>query len=58
MSDEDIDKAVKEAAAFEAHDKKRKEGIDTKNEADAFVSRQRKHCLKLETNWMQLTKQQ
>ena len=37
MSDEDIDKAVKEAAAFEAQDKKRKEGIDTKNEADAFV---------------------
>ena len=37
MSDEDIDKAVKEAAAFEAQDKKRKEGIDAKNEADAMV---------------------
>ena len=37
MSDEDIEKAVKEAAAFEAQDKKRKEGIDTKNDADAFV---------------------
>ena len=37
MSEEDIDKAVKEAAAFEAQDKKRKEGIDTKNDADAFV---------------------
>ncbi len=37
MSDEEIDKAVKEAAAFEAQDKKRKEGIDTKNDADAFV---------------------
>ena len=37
MSDDDIDKAVKEAAAFEAEDKKRKEGIDTKNEADSFV---------------------
>ncbi len=37
MSDEDIDKAVKEAAAFEAQDKKRKEGIDTKNDADALV---------------------
>ena len=37
MSDEDIEKAVKEAAAFEAQDKKRKEGIDAKNEADAMV---------------------
>ena len=37
MSDEEIDKAVKEAAAFEAQDKKRKEGIDAKNEADAMV---------------------
>ena len=37
MSDDEIDKAVKEAAAFEAQDKKRKEGIDTKNEADALV---------------------
>ena len=37
MSDEDIEKAVKEAAAFEAQDKKRKEAVDTKNEADAIV---------------------
>ena len=37
MSDEDIEKAVKEAAAFEAQDKKRKEAVDTKNEADAMV---------------------
>ena len=37
MSDDEIDKAEKEAAAFEAQDKKRKEGIDTKNEADALV---------------------
>ena len=37
MSDADIDKAVKEAAEFEAQDKKRKEGIDAKNEADAMV---------------------
>ena len=37
MSDEEIDKAVKEAAAFEAQDKKRKEGNDAKNEADAMV---------------------
>jgi molecular chaperone DnaK len=37
MSDNDIDKAVKEAAEFEAQDKKRKEAIDTRNEADSFV---------------------
>ena len=37
MSDEDIEKAVKEAAAFEAQDKKRKEAIDTKNEADSIL---------------------
>ncbi len=37
MSDEDIDKAIKEAAEFEAQDKKRKEGIDARNEADSFV---------------------
>ena len=37
MSDEEIDKAVKEAAEFEAQDKKRKEAIDTRNEADSIV---------------------
>ena len=37
MSDEDIDKAVKEAAEFEAQDKKKKEAIDTRNDADSFV---------------------
>ena len=37
MSDDEIDKAVKEAAEFEAQDKKRKEAIDTRNEADAMV---------------------
>ena len=37
MSDADIDKAVKEAAEFEAQDKKRKEAIDAKNDADAMV---------------------
>ena len=36
-SDEDIDKAVKEAAEFEAADKKRKEAIDARNEADSIV---------------------
>ena len=37
MSDADIDKAVKEAAQFESEDKKRKEGIDAKNDAEAMV---------------------
>ena len=37
MSDEEIDKAVKEAAEFEAQDKKRKEAIDARNEAESFV---------------------
>ena len=37
MSDEDIDKAVKEAAEFEAQDKKRKEAIEVRNEADSMV---------------------
>ena len=37
MNDEEIEKAVKEAAEFEAQDKKRKEGIDARNEADSMV---------------------
>ena len=37
MSDSEIDKAVKEAAEFEAQDKKRKEAIDTRNNADSMV---------------------
>ena len=37
MSEADIDKAVKEAAEFEAQDKKRKEAIDTRNDADSMV---------------------
>ena len=37
MSDDDIEKAVKEAAEFEAQDKKRKEGIEARNEADSMV---------------------
>ena len=37
LSDADIDKAVKEAAEFEAQDKKRKEAIEARNEADALV---------------------
>ncbi|MCQ2506022.1 MAG: molecular chaperone DnaK [Lachnospiraceae bacterium] len=37
LSDADIDKAVKEAAEYEAQDKKRKEAIDARNEADSVV---------------------
>ncbi len=37
MSDADIEKAVKEAAEYEAQDKKRKEAVDTRNDADAMV---------------------
>ena len=37
MSDEDIEKAIKEAAQFEAEDRKRKEGVDARNEADSIV---------------------
>ena len=37
LSDEEIEKAVKEAEQFAAEDKKRKEAIDAKNEADSMV---------------------
>ena len=37
MSDDEIDRAVKDAQQYEAEDKKRKEAIDTKNEADSFA---------------------
>ncbi|MCI5568753.1 MAG: molecular chaperone DnaK [Lachnospiraceae bacterium] len=37
MSEDDINKAVKEAAEFEAQDKKKKEAIDARNEADSMV---------------------
>lgn len=37
MSDADIERAVNEAAQYEAEDKKRKERVDTKNDAEATV---------------------
>ncbi len=37
MSDDEIERAVKEAAEYEAQDKKRKEAIDTRNDADSFA---------------------
>ena len=42
MNDEEIEKAVKEAAEFEAQDKKRKEGIDARIEAEGLVSQTEK----------------
>ena len=51
MSEGDIDKAVKEAAEFEAQDKKRKEGIDARNEADSMV-------FQTENAWMQVIRLQ
>ncbi|MGI6118644.1 MAG: molecular chaperone DnaK [Bilifractor sp.] len=37
MSEDEINKAVQEAKQFEEQDKKRKEAVDTKNDADAAV---------------------
>ncbi len=37
MSDDEIDRAVKDAQQYEAEDKKRKEAIDAKNDADSFA---------------------
>ncbi len=37
MSDDDIDKAVREAQEYEAQDKKRKEAVDLRNDADSFI---------------------
>ena len=37
LSDEDIDKAVKEAEQFAAEDKKRKEEIEVRNNADSLI---------------------
>ena len=37
MSDEEIERAVKEAAQYEAEDRKRKEAVEARNEADSIV---------------------
>ncbi|MCH5273168.1 MAG: molecular chaperone DnaK [Lachnospiraceae bacterium] len=37
LSDADIDKAIKEAAEYEAQDKKRKEAVEVRNDADSIV---------------------
>ncbi len=42
LSDEEIDKAVKEAEQFAAEDKKKKEAVDTRNNADSLVYQSKK----------------
>ncbi len=37
MSDDDIEKAIKEAAEYEAQDKKKKDAVEARNDADAMV---------------------
>ncbi|MBE6008028.1 MAG: molecular chaperone DnaK [Lachnospiraceae bacterium] len=48
LSDEEIDRAVKEAEQYAEADKKRKEAIDTKNEADSLVFQTEKTLKELE----------
>jgi len=48
LSDEDIDKAVKEAEQFAEDDKKRKDAIDAKNEADSLIFQTEKTLKELE----------
>ena len=48
LSDEEIDRAVKEAEQYAEADKKRKEAIDTKNEADSLIFQTEKTLGELE----------
>ncbi len=48
LSDEEIEKAVKEAEQFAEEDRKRKEAIDAKNEADSLVFQTEKTLSELE----------
>lgn len=48
LSDEEIDKAVKEAEQFAEDDRKRKEAIDAKNEADSLIFQTEKTLGELE----------
>ncbi|MGN1059831.1 MAG: Hsp70 family protein, partial [Clostridia bacterium] len=47
LSDDEIDKAVKEAEKFAAEDKKKKEEIDTRNNADSLVYQSEKSLKEL-----------
>ncbi len=48
LSDEEIEKAVKEAEQFAEEDRKRKEAIDAKNEADSLIFQTEKALTDLE----------
>ncbi|MEG0014719.1 MAG: Hsp70 family protein, partial [Cellulosilyticaceae bacterium] len=48
LSDDEINKAVQEAERFAAEDKKRKEAIDVKNEADSMVFQTEKMIKEME----------
>ena len=48
MSQEDIDKAVKEAEKFAAEDKKQKDAVDTKNRADSIIFQSEKTLTEIE----------
>ena len=43
LTDEEVDRAVKEAERFAEEDKKRKESIETKNNADQLIYQTEKH---------------
>ena len=47
LSDEEIDKAVKEAEQFAQEDKKKKEAVDTRNNADSLVYQSEKSIQEL-----------
>ena len=47
LSDEEIDRAVKEAEQFAAEDKKKKEAVDTRNNADSLVYQSEKSIQEL-----------
>ena len=48
MSQEDIDKAVKEAEKFAAEDKKQKDAVDTKNRAESIIFQSEKTLTEIE----------
>lgn len=58
MSKEDIDKAVKEAEQFAAEDKKRREAVDAKNEAENMFIRQKSSSAKAVTRFPRMTRTQ
>lgn len=57
LSDEDIEKAVKDAEAHAAEDKKRKEEIEVRNNAESLVYNSQKQLMNLETKLVEKKKQ-